>query len=173
MRFGAFTTGIMRTAASLSQCARIRCPCQVLPHTVAAITTANSSLNVMLRWSVLGGHWNCHHCVRSDHAPQPHVPEASEKNSSGSDCGSGKKPRPFHAVAKVRHHARSARKSLLRRINGEAADLLPFNRSIIRRMKVLPGGITLAACVLESTDQGFQFPLYAKSSCLPLAHGTS
>ena len=106
------------------------------------------------------------------HAPQPHVPEASDAIShSGRSCGGVKKETPFHSATKACHHARSDRNATLRRTGtrSRCGPCPACRRSIIRRRKERPALTTLHAWLSNPTrdsrslrEHTLRFPPLAK-----------
>ena len=104
------------TTAWLSQCQIMRHVDQVRPQIAQPSSIGMSSLIAIWKSATGGDHcsWNQ---WRSNQAPQPQEPEASEKTYHVGRCGGrGKKEVPFHWMANVVHHARSALNCWFRRI---------------------------------------------------------
>ena len=112
------------------------------------------------------GHWIY---LSSQHAPQPHLPDASvEKRNFGDQLADTLCiiPRLFQQSIKQCHHARSDLKSAERWTQWSSC-LALWATSIMRRRKMRPGTIILAACAnLPINDKRSRFlPAFLASHC--------
>ena len=129
------------TAAWLSHQHQTRAPCHRLPHIAQAMRIAHTSLNTMWWCRAVSGHSNW--CWL--HAPHPQWPNASEVMSMVLAAATGRTAVPFHPVANIRHHWRSARNCRFKHM-WWCWRWGTRKRSIIRRRKDRPGLTTLQAC---------------------------
>ena len=154
---------ITLTTASLSEWKHTVQPRQCWPHTTPATTIGNSSFGAILA-DAMGsrphGIWYHSPCQT---APQPHPPDASDQTwTSGVATRSGRKiDVPFHDTMNVRHHSRSARHSLFRRMVKCCLKWCVWaRRSYILLRKMRPGRTTLLACcsIPTSDSRSLRWP---------------
>ena len=130
------------TTAKLSQLEVTLFPCRSGPQTNAAIRIGINSFTAMCFWQILLSHSNWNHSL-SYHAPQPHVPDASNVIvTSGGPCGI---ITAIHFSANNLHHHISDRNSAFSRI-WWCFCLATLRSAKVRHRKDRPGWIAFNAC---------------------------